>query len=64
MFKLNQARAAIESEGVYIGGWDIKQAIWPSKNARNGNDLNSPSRYIVWKRPLIDMTLRHQSTWH
>jgi hypothetical protein len=40
MFKLNQARTAIESEGVYIGGWDIKQAIWPRKKARNGKDLN------------------------
>ena len=26
MFGFGEARAAVESEGVYIGGWSIKQA--------------------------------------
>lgn len=31
MFGLDKARAAVESEGVYIGGWSLRQAIWPKK---------------------------------
>lgn len=37
MFDFNEARAAVEAEGVYIGGWSLKQAIMPSKKA-NGTE--------------------------
>jgi hypothetical protein len=40
MFKFNQARSEVESEGVHIGGWDFGQAIWPSKKTRNGKHFN------------------------
>lgn len=36
MFNFKQARTEVESEGVYIGGWSLKQAIWPSKKAGHG----------------------------
>lgn len=33
MFGFQEARAAVEAEGVYIGGWSLKQAVVPEKNA-------------------------------
>jgi hypothetical protein len=62
MFKLNQARTAIESEGVYIGGWDIKQAIWPRKKTRNGKDFNIQVDAVYGNGHLTDKKLRHRST--
>lgn len=31
MFKFAEAKAAVESEGVHVGGWSLRQAIWPRR---------------------------------
>jgi hypothetical protein len=33
MFNFSEARAAVEKEGVYIGGWSLKQAFVPRRDA-------------------------------
>ena len=33
MFGFDEARSAVEAEGVYIGGWSLKQAVIPEKHA-------------------------------
>ena len=33
MFGFNEARAAVEAEGVYVGGWSLKNAVTRQKDA-------------------------------
>jgi hypothetical protein len=33
MFGFSEARAAVEAEGVYIGGWSFKNAVTRQKDA-------------------------------
>jgi hypothetical protein len=33
MFGFSEARAAVEAEGVYIGGWSLKNAVTRQKDA-------------------------------
>jgi hypothetical protein len=30
MLGWQSAKAAVEAEGIYIGGWDLRNAIWPN----------------------------------
>lgn len=38
-FDFKRRRAEVEAEGVYIGGWNIKNAIIPQKQRKTVNSL-------------------------
>jgi hypothetical protein len=31
MFGWQASKAAVEAEGIYIGGWGLRNAIWPKR---------------------------------
>jgi hypothetical protein len=51
MFNLNHARAEVESEGVYIGGWSIKKALFTSR--RDGQGESTSIQAAVTKKVTL-----------
>lgn len=43
MFNFREERAEYEKEGVFIGGWGIKNVLWPKKtNGVHGKTTSAP----------------------